>query len=69
MTKRRKQQHKRQDSRAKQAMKHEEKRTNKALAQYRGSPQELFDSADDASAACYYVVDAAPAPDEPEREI
>lgn len=44
MPKRRKQREKRRDSKAKQAEMHEEERLQKALAQYQGSSQELFDS-------------------------
>jgi hypothetical protein len=43
MMKRRKQQKKRRDSRAKQAAKHEEGRRNRAVREYQGSQQESFD--------------------------
>jgi hypothetical protein len=65
MTNRRKQQRKRRDSRAKRAEMHDMKRWTKALAQYQGSVQELFDNVNDRIRAVDGE-DAAPAPVGPE---
>jgi hypothetical protein len=68
MTKRRKQQRKRRDSRAKQAETHDRERWTKALAQYQGSVQELVDNVNDRIRAVDGE-DAAPAPVGPESRM